>query len=85
MKHSHPYIVLEPGMRTNATGKHLVVHVNEWTAIVLREKADYTFSIACDDYSSAAVVRDRRNHKPEEFFTQRKTGISLAREKETIA
>lgn len=85
MTHQHPYIVLEPGTSTNDTGKYLVVHVNEWTAITLGEKDAYTYSIEHDDYFSAAAERDRHNHQPEEFFTPKKTGISLTREKETVA
>lgn len=70
MKHPHPYIVLAPGMPTNSTGQHLVVHIKEWLAVALGEKDTYTFFQEHPDYEHAAAERDRLNHRP---------GVSLAR------
>lgn len=85
MKHPHPYIVLEPDVHTNTTGKYLVVRVEEWVAVSLGEKETYTYSTEHGDYPSAATDRDRLNERPEEVFTLKKSGISLSRERETVA
>lgn len=63
----HPYIVLDPDMRTNITKRHAVVHVQEWLAVTLGEKEGYEFLGEYDDYASAAVRREELNHRLEGF------------------
>lgn len=86
MKTRHPFIVIHPGMPTNATGEFLVVHVDEWVAVSLGEKESYTFTSEHPDYGSAHHERTRLNHRPQEPLPHptpteavTKPGISLAR------
>jgi len=66
MTHHHPYVVLLPDRAGNPSGKHLVVHVDEWVAITLKEKENYVYSSSYDDYLQAADERNRLNHTPKE-------------------
>lgn len=58
-----PYIVLTPDMRTNESGQHLVVAVDEWCAITLGEQDSYTFASKHGDYLTAAAERDQLNDR----------------------
>ena len=64
MTHEHPYIVLLPTDRTNRSTKHAVVHLDEWVAVSLGEKASYERKTEHDNYTSAATERDWLNRKP---------------------
>lgn len=65
MNQPSPYIVLLPTDRTNPGNKHLVVHISEWVAVSLGEKAGYERMTEHDDYVSAAREREWLNHAPE--------------------
>jgi hypothetical protein len=77
MKHHAPYIVLLPDTRTNPSKKHAVVHVDEWVAVSLGEKASYERKTEHEDYTSASREREWLNHRPEKFTVDEEEEITV--------
>jgi len=67
MRTPNPHIVIHPGMPTNRTKVFLVVHADEWVAVILGEKKEYAFTSEHPDYATAAAEQVRLNRRPTEF------------------